>query len=72
MATLYVTAQGVEVVESGKRRWSDPHWFRGVSQPALRGMEAMNMICKGQVQGIDKGNVRAQIKFVSQIFGVVA
>ncbi|WP_269086960.1 MULTISPECIES: hypothetical protein [Moorena] len=26
MATLYVTAQGVEVVESGKRRWVDTHW----------------------------------------------
>ncbi len=36
----------------------------------LRGMEAMNMIRKGQIQGIDKGNVRAQIEFVSQIFGV--
>jgi len=36
----------------------------------LRGMEAMNMIRKGQVQAIDKGNVRAQIEFVSQIFGV--
>lgn len=26
-----VTAQGVEVVESGCRRWIDPHWFRGNS-----------------------------------------
>ena len=31
VATLYVTAQGVEVVNSGKRRWVDPHWFRGNS-----------------------------------------
>lgn len=31
VATLYVTAQGVEVVESGKRRWVDVHWFRGNS-----------------------------------------
>lgn len=31
VATLYVTAQGVEVVERGKRRWVDPHWFRGNS-----------------------------------------
>jgi hypothetical protein len=31
VATLYVTAQGVEVVQSGKRRWVDPHWFRGNS-----------------------------------------
>jgi hypothetical protein len=28
-ATLYVTAQGVEVVKSGKRRWIDPHCYRG-------------------------------------------
>ena len=31
VATLYVTAQGVEVVQTGKRRWVDPHWFRGNS-----------------------------------------
>ena len=31
VATLYVTAQGVEVVASGKRRWVDTHWFRGNS-----------------------------------------
>jgi hypothetical protein len=28
---LYVTAQGIEVVETGKRRWIDTHWFRGNS-----------------------------------------
>ncbi len=31
VATLYVSAQGVEVVDSGKRRWVDAHWFRGNS-----------------------------------------
>lgn len=31
VATLYVSAQGVDVVESGKRRWVDSHWFRGNS-----------------------------------------
>jgi len=31
IATLYVTAQGVEVVATGKRRWVDTHWFRGNS-----------------------------------------
>ncbi len=36
----------------------------------LRGMEAMHMLRKGQVEAVDKGNVRAQIEFVSQIFGV--
>ena len=31
VATLYVTAQGAEVVDSGRRRWVDTHWFRGNS-----------------------------------------
>jgi len=31
IATLYVTAQGVEVVATGKHRWVDTHWFRGNS-----------------------------------------
>ena len=31
IATLYLTAQGTEVVAQGKRRWVDPHWFRGSS-----------------------------------------
>lgn len=31
MTTLFLTAQGVEVVTSGQRRCIDPHWFRGSS-----------------------------------------
>ena len=31
MTTLYLVSQGVEVVKQGKRRWGDPHWFRGQS-----------------------------------------
>ncbi len=31
IATLYLTAQGTEVVAQGKRRFVDPHWFRGSS-----------------------------------------
>ena len=31
MTTLYLVAQGVEVVKQGKRLWVDPHWFRGQS-----------------------------------------
>jgi hypothetical protein len=31
MTTLYLVAQGVEVVKQGKRRWVDSHWFRGQS-----------------------------------------
>jgi len=31
IATLDLTAQGTEVVTQGKRRFVDPHWFRGSS-----------------------------------------
>jgi Transposase DDE domain len=31
MTTLYLVSPGVEVVKQGKRRWVDPHWFRGQS-----------------------------------------
>lgn len=38
----------------------------------LRGFEAMNIIRKGQVVGVEKGDIKAQIEFVSQIFAVAA
>lgn len=38
----------------------------------LRGYEAMNMIRKGQIQGVEKGNILGQLEFVYQIFGVAA
>jgi hypothetical protein len=31
ITTLYLVSQGTEVVSQGKRRWVDPHWFRGSS-----------------------------------------
>lgn len=31
ITTLYLVAQGTEVVQQGKRRWVDAHWFRGSS-----------------------------------------
>ena len=36
VATLYVSAQGVEVVNNSKRRWVDTHWFRGQRERADR------------------------------------
>lgn len=36
----------------------------------LRGFEAMNMLRKGQVKGVKKGDVRASIELVSQLFGI--
>ena len=38
----------------------------------LRGYEAMNMIRKGQIQRVEKGDIQASFEFVSQIFGVAA
>ncbi len=31
ITTLYLVSQGTEVVELDRRRWVDPHWFRGSS-----------------------------------------
>ena len=31
VATLYLVAQGTPVVAAHKRRWVDPHWYRGNS-----------------------------------------
>ncbi|UFP96906.1 hypothetical protein ISF26_05200 [Gloeobacter morelensis MG652769] len=42
------------------------------SWQALRGCESMNMICKGQMQGIAKGDIVAQARFVEFLFGLVA
>ena len=38
----------------------------------LQGFEVMNMIRKGQVQGVNKGDVRGQIMLVATLFGGVA
>lgn len=38
----------------------------------LRGIEATNMIRKGQVKGINKGNSVSQAKFIESIFGIAA
>jgi transposase-like protein len=38
----------------------------------LKGDEAMNMIRKGQIQGVEKGDILGQVEFVSKIFGVAA
>jgi hypothetical protein len=32
----------------------------------------MNMICKGQILGVEKGETLGQVEFVSQIFQVAA
>jgi transposase, IS6 family len=38
----------------------------------LQGYEAMNMIRKGQVKGVDKGEGLCQVRFIASLFGVAA
>jgi transposase, IS6 family len=47
------------------------HSFETASS-TLQGYEAMNMIRKGQVQGVRKGDILAQVQFLHQTFGVAA
>jgi len=36
----------------------------------LQGFEAMNMIRKGQLQGVAKGDVKGQVTVIAKLFGV--
>ena len=38
----------------------------------LAGYEGMNMLRKGQVKGIEKGDIRAQVRFIHQLFEIAA
>jgi transposase-like protein len=38
----------------------------------IKGYEIMNMVRKGQIQGVEKGAVRERVLFINQIFGVAA
>lgn len=42
------------------------------ARSTLSGIEAMNMICKGQANGIDQGGIVSQVRFIEAIFGVAA
>jgi transposase, IS6 family len=38
----------------------------------LQGYESMNMLRKGQMYGVEKGNIRGQITFIARLFGGAA
>ena len=49
-------------------------WFQSV-EGALRtiaGYEAMNMIRKGQIRWLAKGDITGQVHYIEQIFGIAA
>ncbi len=37
-----------------------------------RTMRVMHMIRKGQMQGVDKGDILSQVAFIARLFGVAA
>jgi hypothetical protein len=38
----------------------------------LRGHETMNMMRKGQMRDVEKGDIREQVAFLASVFGVAA
>jgi transposase, IS6 family len=38
----------------------------------LQGYEVMNMVTKGQMRGVEQGDIMGQIAFISSLFGVAA
>ncbi|GHO49779.1 hypothetical protein KSX_79420 [Ktedonospora formicarum] len=38
----------------------------------VQGFEVMNMLRKGQLQGMTRGDVRGQVALVAKLFGVAA
>lgn len=42
------------------------------ARTTIEGYEAMNMIRKGQIQEVEKGDVMGEICFINQIFGLTA
>jgi transposase, IS6 family len=40
-----------------------------IAERTLQGFEVMNMIRKGQLQGVDKGAILSHVAFISRLFG---
>ena len=38
----------------------------------LQGYEIMNMVRKGQMRGVEKGDVMGQVAFIASLFGMAA
>ena len=57
-----------------KKRIAASLWFRSVDGAlnTIAGYESMNMIRKGQVRRLAKGDVVGQMSFVQRLFGIAA
>jgi hypothetical protein len=47
ITTLFLVSQGTVVVEQGKRRWVDAHWFRGSSYLKIGWQWVTHALSKG-------------------------
>jgi len=57
-----------------KKRIAASLWFRSVDGAlrTIQGYEAMNMIRKGQVSWLAKGDIVGQVRFIERVFGLAA
>ena len=57
-----------------KKRIAASLWFRSVDGAlrTIQGYEAMNMIRKGQVNWLAKGDIVGQVRFIERVFGLTA
>ena len=61
ITTLYLVAQGTEVVKQGKRRWVDAHWLRGNSYLKIGWNWVRSALSKGWALLIGSGSTVSQI-----------
>jgi transposase, IS6 family len=57
------------------KRRTDPGmglWSINTAWRTLQGYEAMHQLSKGQIQGTTAGDIRSQLQFVEQAFGLAA
>lgn len=65
----------VEQDHKGIERLTKPGMGFGsfnTARKTLKGYEAMNVIRKGQIKNVEKGDVMGQISFIDKIFGIAA
>src|SRR5439155_11075883 len=57
-----------------KKRIAASLWFRSVGGAlrTIEGYEAMNMIRKGQIRWLAKGDTVGQLRFIERVFGIAA
>ena len=57
-----------------KGRIATSLWFRSVEGGlgTIAGYEAMNIIRKGQIRWMAKGDIAGQVRYIEQVFGIAA